>query len=144
MAKRILDRDGTARTIDVQSEGEESSPPIASVPPPHRACLPSALFADLAAVCTLGFVIKALRSGRRLPAGTCVWQARVRAQSPQNAVSGQTKILSGLPGIVEGLVNIARNPEVVQQDREFSSDRSNGTLLRPFAAPGRDGEPPSA
>lgn len=61
VAKRILDRDGTAHTIEVQSEGEESSPNRVS-PSPHRACLPSALFADLAAVCTLGFVIKALRS----------------------------------------------------------------------------------
>jgi hypothetical protein len=54
------------------------------------------------------------------------------------------KNLSGLPAIVERLVNIARNPEVMQQDREFSSYRRNGTLLGSLSAAGRDGEPPPA
>jgi hypothetical protein len=59
VAKRILDRDGSTRTIELQSEGEESPLVIVlSEYSPHRACLPSALFVDLAAVCTFGFVIK--------------------------------------------------------------------------------------
>ena len=33
-------------------------PQLRQSPSPHRACLPSALFIDLAAVCTFGFVIK--------------------------------------------------------------------------------------
>ena len=59
VAKRILDRDTTAPTIKVQSEGEESSPPTTfASASPRCARLPFALSVDSLVRCTFGSFVR--------------------------------------------------------------------------------------
>lgn len=73
VAKRILDRDGAAHILDVQSEGEGPRLHSSIFPVPHCASLPSALFVDLSVLCNFGYFIKRRcdLDGGFLPAWKC-------------------------------------------------------------------------